>query len=77
VGDNTCENLRPLAAVPARFYELYGRPLSYAVLWRMAVEGLVPSRREGKRIFFDMRDLPSIVTAIERRYRHPHPPRAA
>ena len=61
------DNLSPLAQVPARFLEVYGRRLSYSMLWRMAVEGAIPVVRVNGRLYLDKADLPLVAAALEQR----------
>src|SRR3954466_11906403 len=43
------DNASPLAQIPTEFLRVYGRRLSYSMLWRMAVEGTIPVVRVNGR----------------------------
>ena len=61
------DNPFPLAQVPAEFLRVYGRRLSYSMLWRMAVEGVVPVVRVNGRLYLDRANLPLVAAALEQR----------
>ena len=64
------DNLSPLAQVPAKFLEVYGKRLSYSQLWTLAVEGAIPVVRVRGRLFLDVAHLPMVAAALEQRRRH-------
>ena len=61
------DNFSPLAQVPAKFIRVYGKRLSYSMLWRLAVEGNIPVVRVNGRLFLDNADMPLIAAALETR----------
>jgi hypothetical protein len=61
------DNASPLAQIPAEFLSVYGRRLSYSMLWRMAVEGAIPVVRVNGRLYLDRADLPLVAAALEQR----------
>ena len=61
------DNASPLAQIPAEFLRVYGRRLSYSMLWRMAVEGAIPVVRVNGRLYLDRADLPLVAAALEQR----------
>jgi hypothetical protein len=65
------DNASPLAQIPTEFLRVYGRRLSYSMLWRLAVEGAIPVARLNGCLYLDRADLPQVAAALETRRRRP------
>ncbi len=55
---------RPLIDLPRELLAAYGRPVPYATLWRLAVQGGIPVDRLGGRWLYDPADVPRIAAAL-------------
>lgn len=42
-----------------------GIKISYHKLWRLAIEGDIPTHRDGKRMFIDAADLPKVADLLD------------
>ena len=67
------EDLINLAQMPAFYLQERGERLSYTSLWKLAVEGAIPSVRHANRIYVPRHCVPQTEQAMRGRRRCPAP----